>query len=68
MCQLPPKKPNIEKKTKNFLTPTVSKKSPICEIWRQKRKSDNPGEPRRPTLFFSFADLWMTITILALLK
>jgi len=36
MCQLPPKKVKYEKKTNNFLTPTVSKKSPICEIWRQK--------------------------------
>jgi len=52
MCQLPPKKPNIEKKTNIFLTPTVSKKSQICEIWRQKRKSGSPGEPRRPVLFF----------------
>jgi len=57
MCELPPKKPNIEKKTNNFLTPTVSKKRQICEIWRQKSKSGNPGEPRRPALSFSFADL-----------
>jgi len=26
VCQLPPKKPNIDKKTNNFLTPSVSKK------------------------------------------
>jgi len=50
------------------LTPTVSKKSQVCEIWRQKKKSGNPGEPRRPALSFSFADLWVTVTILALLK
>jgi len=36
MCQLSPKKPNIEKKTNIFLTPTVSTKSQICEIWREK--------------------------------
>jgi len=46
MCELPPKKPNIEeKKPKSqtiFLTPTTSKESQICEIWRQKRQSGNP--------------------------
>jgi len=57
MCQLPPKNPNIDKKQKKYLTPTVSKKSQICEIWRQKSKFGNPGEPRRPALSFSFADL-----------
>jgi len=51
------KKPNIEKKTKKNLTPTVSKKSQICEIWRQNSKSGNPGVLRRPALSISFADL-----------
>ena len=40
------KKPNIEnKKPKSqtiFLTPAASKKSQICEIWRQKCHSGNP--------------------------
>jgi len=56
------------KKRTIFLTPTVSKNCQICEIWRQEIKSGNPGEPRRPALSFLFADLWVTITILALLK
>jgi len=44
MCQLPPKQPNIEKKKpNNFLTPSASKKSQICEIWRQKSQSGNPA-------------------------
>jgi len=46
MCQLPPKKPNIEKKKPKsqttFLTPTASTKSQISEIWRQKSQSGNP--------------------------
>jgi len=46
MGHVPPKKPNIQKKKpksqKFFLTPTVSKKSQICEIWRQKSQSGNP--------------------------
>jgi len=43
MCQLPQRKPNIEKKKpNNFLAPTASKKSQICEIWRQKSQSGNP--------------------------
>jgi len=54
MCQLPTKKPNIEKKTNNFLAPTVSKTSQICELWRQKSKSGNPGEA---ACTLSFADL-----------
>jgi len=51
MCELPPKKPNIEekkaKKPNNFLTPTTSKKSQICEIWRQKSQSGNPAQMRQ---------------------
>jgi len=47
MCQLPPKKQNIEKKQAKiqtiFLTPTTSEKSQICEIWRQKSQTGNPG-------------------------
>jgi len=47
MYQLPPKKPNIEKKTPKgqtiFLTTIASLKSQICEIWRQKSQSVNPG-------------------------
>jgi len=46
MCQRPPKEPNIEKKKPKkrtiFLTPTASKKSQICEIWRQKSQFGNP--------------------------
>jgi len=40
------KKTNIEKKQPKsqtiFLTPTASKKSQICKIWRQKIPSGNP--------------------------
>jgi len=46
MCQLPPKKPNIEKKNPKsqtiFLMSTASKKSQNCELWRQKSQSGNP--------------------------
>jgi len=58
MCQLPPNEAKYgEKKRTVFLTPTVSKKSQNCEIWRQKSKSGNPGKPRWPAGSFSFADL-----------
>ena len=47
MCELPPKKAKYwRKKPKSqtiFLTPTTSKNSQICEIWRQKSQSGNPG-------------------------
>jgi len=46
MRQIRRKKPNIEKKTPKsqtiFLTPSVSKKSQICEIWSKKSQSGNP--------------------------
>jgi len=46
MGQVPPKKAKYSKEKaksqKIFLTPTASKKSQICEIWRQKSQSGNP--------------------------
>jgi len=35
-------KKKSQKAEQFFLTPTTSKKSQICEIWRQKSQSGNP--------------------------
>jgi len=66
MYQMPPKKPNSEKKTNNVLTWTVSKKCQICEIWRQKSKSGNPGEPRRPEMITIRFAGWISCSIVSL--
>jgi len=68
MCHLPPKKSHIEEKKPNNFFDANSKKVTFVKFCVKKSQCGNPGEPRRPALSFSFADLWMTTTIPALLK
>jgi len=68
MCQLPQKSHILKRKSQTIFWRQLSlKKSNLLNL-RQKSQSGNPGEPRQLALFLSFADLWVAIKILALLK
>jgi len=67
MCQLPQKSHNWEKKPNNFLTPTVSKKVKFVKF-ASKKPIWQPWRAEAACTFLSFADLWVAIQILALLK
>ena len=68
MCQLPQKSHILKiKKPNNCLTPTVSKKVKFVKF-ASKKPIWQPWRAEAACTFLSFADLWVAIQILALLK